>query len=125
MKKLFGGLFFLFKIKDYIMNFDKTLNFLKTLILNLELTCRLLFDFRVSRLLKILYIAVLIGYFLFPIDFLPDFIPVAGQMDDLMVFIMLMTQFIKTSPIEIVEEHKQSILNGDWKIGVLKFLSGS
>lgn len=107
------------------MNFDKILNFLKTLILNLELTWRLLFDFRVSRLLKLLFFTLLTAYFICPIDLMPDLIPGVGELDDLMVFILLMTQFIKTSPKEIVEEHKQSIINGEWKIGLLKYLIGN
>lgn len=106
------------------MNLEQLSTFFTTFLLNIELSWRLVFDSRVSLITKILFVAMALGYFAFPIDFIPDLFPVVGQADDLVVFIFVMLQFIKACPEEIVAYHKQSILGGDWKIVFLKFLAG-
>ena len=45
---------------------------------------RLLGDARVSRPRKLLLIAT-VGYLAFPLDLIPDFIPVLGQLDDILL----------------------------------------
>jgi uncharacterized membrane protein YkvA (DUF1232 family) len=44
-------------------------------------------------------------YLVSPIDFVPGFIPVAGQLDDLYVVLLGLQQAIRTSPAEVVEQH--------------------
>jgi uncharacterized membrane protein YkvA (DUF1232 family) len=45
------------------------------------------------------------GYLALPFDIIPDFIPVAGQMDDLMVIAFALDQMINRVPPEVVREH--------------------
>jgi len=41
----------------------------------------------IGRILSVLFLLFAIGYFLFPIDFIPDVIPLIGWIDD--IFIIL------------------------------------
>lgn len=104
------------------MDLAKLSSILKTLILNIELAFRLFFDFRIPLLPKLLFLIVFAIYLLFPLDFIPDFLPAIGQADDLILFIFLMFQFINSCPIEIIDEHKQAIMGGEWKIQIFKYL---
>jgi len=45
------------------------------------------------------------AYLVSPIDLVPGFIPVAGQLDDLYVVLMGLRQAIRTSPPEVIDEH--------------------
>ena len=58
------------------------------------LTARLLRDDRVPRRHKLL-LAGLRGYLALPFDLVPDFIPVAGQLDDVLVTALVLRAFIK------------------------------
>ena len=53
------------------------------------------------------------GYLVFPIDIIPDFIPVLGQLDDLGVLIFGLDFFIRNAPPEVVEEHMGRIARND------------
>jgi uncharacterized membrane protein YkvA (DUF1232 family) len=55
---------------------------------------------------KILII-VIIGYALSPIDIIPDFIPVFGYLDDLIILPVLIYFVIKLIPKNILEECKE------------------
>jgi uncharacterized membrane protein YkvA (DUF1232 family) len=107
------------------MNLAELNRFLTSCCANIELTWRLFCDLRVPLLTKIIFITVLSLYLISPIDLIPDFLPVLGQVDDVALSFFLMLQFIKSCPEEIVNLHKQSIVNGDWKLGIFKFLTGS
>jgi uncharacterized membrane protein YkvA (DUF1232 family) len=48
--------------------------------------------------------ALIIGYALSPIDFIPDFIPVVGYLDDLIIIPAGITLLIKIVPRDILEE---------------------
>ncbi|HIC89725.1 MAG TPA: DUF1232 domain-containing protein, partial [Anaerolineae bacterium] len=43
------------------------------------------------------------------IDLLPDFLPLAGQVDDLVLFLLGLKFFIELSPREVVEEHRRAM----------------
>lgn len=45
-----------------------------------------------------------IGYALSPIDLIPDFIPVLGYLDDLVILPLMVTATIKLIPKEIIEQ---------------------
>jgi len=45
----------------------------------------------------------------FPIDLIPDFIPVLGQLDDLAVVLLGLDFFIRSAPPDIVDEHLAKI----------------
>lgn len=69
-------------------------------------------DPRVPRQQK-LVLGALAAYLAFPIDIIPDFIPVIGQMDDVAVVILALDWFIKNAPPEVVEEHMSRIAAHD------------
>ncbi|MBZ0286531.1 MAG: DUF1232 domain-containing protein [Anaerolineae bacterium] len=55
------------------------------------------------RLSKIL-LGAAIGYFLSPIDLIPDFVPVLGQLDDLLIVPALLLAALKFVPADVVAE---------------------
>ena len=60
--------------------------------------------------------AVTIGYALSPIDLIPDFIPVLGYLDDVILLPALIALTMKLIPEDIWEECKQKSENL-WKAG--------
>jgi uncharacterized membrane protein YkvA (DUF1232 family) len=65
---------------------------------------RLLGDDRVSRRRKLL-IAVLVGYLALPFDLVPDFIPVAGQLDDAIIVAFVLRTVLRDAGPGLVREH--------------------
>ena len=65
---------------------------------------RLLRDPRVPRRKKALLVA-LAGYLALPFDLVPDFIPVAGQLDDVMIVSLVLRSFVRGGDEPIVREH--------------------
>jgi uncharacterized membrane protein YkvA (DUF1232 family) len=70
----------------------------------LVLLRRLLGDARVPRRRKALLLA-LAAYLAMPIDLVPDFIPVAGQLDDAIVVALALRMVLRGAGPGIVEEH--------------------
>ena len=68
----------------------------------------LLRDRRVSLFAKGLFVSGLV-YAVTPMDFLPDLIPLLGQMDDLAIFTMVCRMFIQLCPRPVVDEHMARI----------------
>jgi uncharacterized membrane protein YkvA (DUF1232 family) len=65
---------------------------------------RLCRDPRVSAWPKAL-LATGILYVVSPLDFIPDYLPIIGEVDDLVVLIVLCRLFIYLCPPEVVREH--------------------
>ena len=65
----------------------------------LRMIIRLLADRRVPIWVKLIPIAA-VAYILFPMDLRPDFIPFLGQIDDLLITILLVILFIALAPGE-------------------------
>lgn len=65
---------------------------------------RLLADARVSRPRKPLLLG-LAGYLALPFDLIPDFIPVAGQLDDVIVAAVVLRRFIRSGGEPLLREH--------------------
>ena len=84
---------------------------LKTIFNHIRLVGRLLKDSRVPTYLKLLPFAPLL-YVLFPLDLIPDLIPVIGQMDDLGVVLLGLQTFISLTPQHIVQEHRDDLAAG-------------
>ena len=53
------------------------------------------------------------AYLAFPIDIIPDFIPVIGELDDLAVLVLGLEWFLRNAPPELVEEHMARIAKHD------------
>ena len=86
----------------------QAIRFLKEAVLLLprvvQLLYRLMRDPRVSRTDKLL-VGALIAYVASPIDLVPDFIPLAGQVDDLLAVALVLLRLIGNTGTEVVEEH--------------------
>jgi uncharacterized membrane protein YkvA (DUF1232 family) len=65
---------------------------------------RLLGDPRVPRRKKALLVA-LAGYLAFPFDLVPDFIPVAGQLDDAVIVALVIRSLLRGGGEPIVRKH--------------------
>ncbi len=52
-----------------------------------------------------------VGYALSPIDLIPDFIPILGLLDDIIILPMLIALSVKLIPKEIMEECEAHALN--------------
>lgn len=67
---------------------------------------RLLSDKRVHLRHKIILI-LLIGYLVSPVDLVPDFIPIAGQLDDAIIVAFTLRLIVKGAGREIISSHWQ------------------
>ena len=74
----------------------------------IRLIWALLRDRRVPVAQKLI-LAGIVGYLVLPIDLIPDFVPVLGQLDDLAVVLLGLDLFIRSAPSDIVEEHLAKI----------------
>lgn len=70
----------------------------------LILVRRLLGDNRVPRRSKLL-LAALIGYLALPVDLVPDFIPVIGQLDDAIVVALVLRSILRAGGPTLLHEH--------------------
>jgi uncharacterized membrane protein YkvA (DUF1232 family) len=68
------------------------------------LCSRLLRDPRVPRRKKALLVA-LAGYLALPFDLVPDFIPIAGQLDDVVIIALVLRSLVRGGGEPIVREH--------------------
>ncbi len=67
------------------------------------LVTRLTRDARVARRRKLLLLG-LVGYLALPFDLVPDFIPVAGQLDDALIVALVLRHFIRTGGEAMIRE---------------------
>ena len=65
---------------------------------------RLLADDRVPRRNK-LFLAAMIGYLAMPFDLVPDFIPVAGQLDDAIIVALVLRTVLRAGGPDLLREH--------------------
>lgn len=65
---------------------------------------RLLGDSRMPRRYRVIVVALL-GYLALPFDLVPDFIPVAGQLDDAVVVALTLRAILRGAGLEMIEEH--------------------
>jgi len=78
----------------------------------IKLYWRLFRDPRVSWVPKLVMVAG-IAYVVIPVDLLPDWLfPVAGYLDDALVFLLTTRAFIKLCPPNVVREHVMLIDQG-------------
>jgi uncharacterized membrane protein YkvA (DUF1232 family) len=72
----------------------------------------------VPILAKVLII-ITVGYALSPIDLIPDFIPILGYLDDLLILPLLIFLSLKLIPKKIIDEYKEQAKDL-WKDGKKK-----
>jgi uncharacterized membrane protein YkvA (DUF1232 family) len=65
---------------------------------------RLLGDPRMPRRYRALVVALLV-YLAFPFDVVPDFIPIAGQLDDAIVVALTLRAILRGGGLEMIEQH--------------------
>jgi uncharacterized membrane protein YkvA (DUF1232 family) len=70
----------------------------------LILVKRLLSDPRVPRRRKLL-LGLLVAYLAMPLDLVPDFIPVAGQLDDAILVAAVLRAVLRSGGEELLDEH--------------------
>ena len=65
---------------------------------------RLFGDPRVPRRSKLL-LGGIVGYLAMPFDIVPDFIPIAGQLDDAVVVVLGLRAILRSSGADLLREH--------------------
>ena len=65
---------------------------------------RLLGDEHVPRRSK-LQVTALIGYLALPFDLIPDFIPIAGQLDDAIIVALVLRSVLRVGDPQLLQEH--------------------
>lgn len=82
-------------------------------------------DKRTPVLAKLL-VGVTVGYLLSPIDLIPDFIPLLGILDDLIIVPVLIRLSLRMIPTEVLEEARQAaktqpemLKKSNWAFAVL------
>ena len=88
---------------------EETVGLLSNLLHEGQLVFQLLGDPRVASTMKIVIPLMAVLYVLSPVDLIPDFIPVLGQMDDLAILALAVKLFISLAPPQVVAEHRQKI----------------
>ncbi len=68
-------------------------------------------DQRVSVWAKSILVLALV-YVIAPMDFIPDFTPILGEMDDLALVLLACRAFLSLCPDEVVNEHVRRIGRG-------------
>lgn len=52
-------------------------------------------------------------YFLVPIDIVPDFLPLFGQLDDIGIIVLLVSIALKVIPKDLWQEHEKKVERPD------------
>jgi uncharacterized membrane protein YkvA (DUF1232 family) len=74
-----------------------------------RLVWRLLNDVRVPAWIKVGIPLIVLVYFITPVDLIPDFIPVLGQLDDIGILLLGMALIIRLAPQSVVDEHRLAL----------------
>ncbi len=68
-------------------------------------------DWRVPLMARLL-VPLTILYLFLPFDIIPDFVPIVGQLDDLVVVVLALALFVRMCPRALLEEHLALALEG-------------
>jgi uncharacterized membrane protein YkvA (DUF1232 family) len=82
-----------------------------------RLAIKLFFSPKVPTWTKVVPILAL-AYVIFPLDFIPDFIPGLGQLDDLTVLLLFTWVFMQLVPQDVVRTMRgdSSVVNGEYRV---------
>ena len=72
---------------------------------------RIAYNDKRTPFLAKLMLGLTIGYLLSPIDLIPDFIPVLGLLDDLVIVPLLIKVSIRLIPVEVIEDARKQLLD--------------
>jgi uncharacterized membrane protein YkvA (DUF1232 family) len=84
---------------------------LRTLFSHVRVSLRLIREPRVPLLLKTLPVLAA-AYVVSPLDFVPDVLPVIGQIDDLTVIFVALQAFLRVCPTGAVGYHRAAVAEG-------------
>lgn len=103
------------KTKELQKFFPSAANHLLILPRFVKLLLALFRDARVPRYLKIITAGAIL-YIALPLDFLPDFVPVAGFADELIVILLILIQYMRFCPPEVFKEHWNNIMGDNFNL---------
>lgn len=89
--------------------FAKLKSIVRTIKSEIRVYRLILKDQRTPRIAKWL-LGIAIGYLLMPFDIIPDFVPVLGQLDDIIIVGLLVTIAVKMIPKEVVAEARKNAI---------------
>ena len=69
---------------------------------------RVLGDHRTPRISKVL-LSLAVAYLAMPFDLIPDFLPVIGQLDDLIIIPCLVVLAVRFIPATVLAEHRKAV----------------
>jgi uncharacterized membrane protein YkvA (DUF1232 family) len=81
------------------------------LVARLRLAVRLLREPAVPLAAKLVP-ALGLAYLIFPLDVVPDFLPILGQLDDLGVILIALEMFVHLCPPTVVQFHQAAMARG-------------
>ncbi|MEW6200969.1 MAG: DUF1232 domain-containing protein [bacterium] len=105
------------KIEQLKSSIPTTVNLMLLAPKFIRLLLALIRDPRVPKYLKILTAAVVV-YVAQPADFLPDFVPVVGKGDDLIALFLVLIQYMRWCPEEVLHEHWLRIMGENYDVTV-------
>ncbi len=70
---------------------------------------RLVLKDKRTPLIAKIFLGLAVAYLLSPIDIIPDFIPILGQLDDLIIVPLLVVIALKLIPKHIIEDYRNEI----------------
>ncbi len=79
-------------------------NYWKKMWAEIALVWQLMADGRVPLYLKIIPVVVAL-YLLSPLDFIPGFLPIIGQLDDFALLLVGLSTFIRLAPKDVIEDY--------------------
>lgn len=82
----------------------KLLDFVKSVPSFVKLLYRLMRDRRVSLFDRVLF-GLTLGYLVTPLDLVPDWLPIVGELDDLLVVVVALDRLLYRTPEEVLLEH--------------------
>jgi uncharacterized membrane protein YkvA (DUF1232 family) len=83
----------------------------RTLAGHVRLSWRLLREPGVPLITKVLPVVAVL-YLLSPLDFIPDVLPIIGQLDDAGVLLLALEAFLKLCPEPLVIHHRDALMAG-------------